>query len=114
MAERHLQTPIMHRAVHHAGLVFIGGTACDDETLDMAGQAREVFAKLDRYLAEAGSDKTRMLSVTLYLTDLAQKPAMDAIWKEWLPASALPARVCIAVSDLGGDARLEASVIAHR
>jgi enamine deaminase RidA (YjgF/YER057c/UK114 family) len=39
---------------------------------------------------------------------------MDAIWKEWLPASALPARVCIAVSDLGGDARLEASVIAHR
>jgi enamine deaminase RidA (YjgF/YER057c/UK114 family) len=104
----------MHRAVEHGGLVFIGGTACDDESLDMAGQTREVCAKLDRYLAEAGSDKHRLLSATIYVTDMAYKPAMDTVWKQWLAPEALPVRATIGVADLGGDAMVEVTLIAHR
>ncbi len=59
MADRLIHTPIMHRAVVHGGLVFLGGTACDDEGLDMGGQARQILRKLDGYLAEAGSDRSR-------------------------------------------------------
>ena len=48
MVQRSLQTPIMHRVVEHNGIVYVGGTTCDDESLDMAGQTREILAKLDR------------------------------------------------------------------
>jgi enamine deaminase RidA (YjgF/YER057c/UK114 family) len=113
MATRHLQTPIMHRAVVHGGLVFLGGTTCDDESLDMGGQARQILRKVDGYLAEAGSDKTRLLSATIYLTDLGRKPEMDAAWKEWLAPASFPARATVGVADLGGGALVEMSFIAH-
>jgi len=113
MATRHIQTPIMHRAVVHGGLVFLGGAACDDETLDMGGQTRQILRKVDTYLAQAGSDKTKLLSATIYLTDLARKPEMDAAWKEWLAPASLPARATVGVADLGGGCLVEISLVAH-
>ncbi len=114
MTTRHLRTPIMHRAVEHGGLVFIGGTTCDDESLDMAGQTREALAKIDKYLAEAGTDKTKLLSATIFVTKLALKPEMDTVWKAWLEPDHLPARATVGVADLGGDALIEIVVTAHR
>lgn len=113
MAERLIQTPIMHRAVVHGGLVFLGGATCDDESLDMGGQVRQILRKLDGYLAEAGSDKTRLLAATLYVTDLGLKPQLDAAWKEWLAPGDFPARATVGVADLGGGTLVEISVIAH-
>ena len=113
MATRHIQTPIMHRVVEHNGIIFVGGTTCDDESLDMAGQTREILAKLDKYLAEAGSDKTKLLSVTIFITDMALKPQMDAVWKEWLAPESLPTRATVGVADLGGTTLIEIVVTAH-
>ncbi|MTH78359.1 RidA family protein [Paracoccus aestuariivivens] len=107
MTNRFLQTPIMHRIVERNGMIFIGGTVSDDETLDMAGQTREILAKLDTYLEVAGSDKSRLLSVTIFITDMALKPQMDAVWKEWLAPDALPTRATVGVADLGGDTLIE-------
>ncbi|WP_454685012.1 RidA family protein [Ancylobacter moscoviensis] len=114
MATRQLRTPIMHRAVEHNGMVFVGGTTCDDESLDMAGQTREILAKLDTYLAEAGTDKTKLLSATIFLTDLNRKPEMDAVWKAWVAPENLPARATVGVADLGGDTLIEIVVTAHK
>lgn len=114
MTTRHLRTPIMHRVVEHGGLVFVGGTTCDDESLDMAGQTREILAKIDTYLAEAGTDRTKLLSATIFVTDLNLKPAMDAVWKAWLEPDHLPTRATVGVADLGGDTLIEIVVTAHR
>lgn len=113
MTTRHIQTPIMHRVVEHNGIIFVGGTTCDDESLDMAGQTREILAKLDKYLAEAGSDKTKLLSVTVFITDMALKPQMDAVWKEWLAPESFPTRATVGVADLGGTTLIEIVVTAH-
>ena len=113
MAERHIRTPIMHRVVKFNGMVFVGGTTCDDEDLDMAGQTRQILDKLDRYLAEAGTDKTKLLSATIFLTDLNLKPEMDAVWKAWLAPEVLPTRATVGVADLGGTTLIEIVVTAH-
>jgi enamine deaminase RidA (YjgF/YER057c/UK114 family) len=114
MVQRSLQTPIMHRVVEHNGIVYVGGTTCDDESLDMAGQTREILAKLDRYLAEAGTDKSKLLTASIFVTDLGKKPEMDAVWKEWLSPESLPTRATVGVADLGGDTIIEIVVSAYK
>jgi enamine deaminase RidA (YjgF/YER057c/UK114 family) len=113
MTTRHIQTPIMHRVVEYNGIIFIGGTTCDDESLDMAGQTREILAKLDKYLAEAGSDKSKLLSATIFITDMTLKSQMDAVWKEWLSPESFPTRATVGVADLGGTTLIEIVVTAH-
>ncbi|NVD43279.1 RidA family protein [Ensifer sp. HO-A22] len=114
MAERHLRTPIMHRVVEHNGIVYVGGTTCNDESLDMAGQTLEILAKIDRYLAEAGTDKTKLLTATIFVTDLGKKPEMDAVWKAWITPEELPTRATVGVADLGGDTLIEVVVSAYK
>jgi enamine deaminase RidA (YjgF/YER057c/UK114 family) len=103
----------MHRVVEYNGIIFIGGTTCDDESLDMAGQTREILAKLDKYLAEAGSDKSKLLSATIFITDMTLKSQMDAVWKEWLSPESFPTRATVGVADLGGTTLIEIVVTAH-
>ncbi|PSJ56071.1 RidA family protein [Pseudaminobacter soli (ex Li et al. 2025)] len=114
MTNRYIRTPIMHRVVEHNGMVFVGGTTCDDESLEMAGQTREILAKIDGYLAEAGTDKTRLLSATIFITDMSLKPQMDAVWKEWVAPENFPIRATVGVADLGGDTLIEIVVTAHK
>lgn len=114
MTERYLRTPIMHRVVEHNGIVYVGGTTCDDEDLDIAGQTQEILAKIDQYLAEASTDKTKLLTATVFVTDLAKKPQMDVVWKEWVGPEDLPTRATVGVSDLGGNTLIEIVVSAHK
>lgn len=114
MTQRYLRTPIMHRVVEHNGIVYVGGTTCDDESLDMAGQTREIMAKIDKYLAEAGTDKTKLLSATIFVTDLNMKPEMDKVWKEWVDPSLLPTRATVGVADLGDTTLIEIVVTAYK
>ncbi|MFJ5297788.1 RidA family protein [Pseudomonas sp. NPDC088368] len=112
MTTRHLQTPIMHRVVEHNGVVYLGGVTADDESLGMEGQTRQVLSKIDGYLAQAGTDNTRLLSATIFVTDLTQKPAMDTVWKAWVEGQDLPARATVGVADLGGNALIEVVITA--
>jgi len=112
MTNRHIQTPIMHRVVSHNGLVFVGGTTCDDESLDMAGQTREILAKLDSYLAEAGSDKTKLLSATIFIKRLSDYDAMNAVWDAWLAPGAAPGRACAVLDMADPDILVEITPIA--
>jgi 2-iminobutanoate/2-iminopropanoate deaminase len=65
---RSIRTPIMHRIVEANGLVFVGGTIADDTTLPMGGQTEQILNKIDGYLAEAGTDKTRLVAATIFVT----------------------------------------------
>jgi 2-iminobutanoate/2-iminopropanoate deaminase len=108
---RDIRTPIMHRAVEANGLVFVGGTIADDTTVSMGEQTRNILGKIAGYLREAGSDTTKVVSASIFVTDLSQKKEMDAVWTEFFGEN-LPARATVGVADLGGSALIEVVVTA--
>ena len=67
------------------------------QTLDAnaATQMREVLAGVEKLLAQAGSDKTRLLMVTIYLRDIEDAVAVNAVWDSWIPEGHAPARACV-------------------
>lgn len=101
MTKRIEKTPIMHRVVVHNGIAFLGGIIADDVSVSMGGQTAQICAKLDKVLALAGTDKTKLLSAQLFITDMKQKDEMNAAWLAWLDGNDLPARATIGVADLG-------------
>lgn len=66
----------------------------------ITAQTGEVLASLERQLADAGSSKARILMATVYLTDMADYDAMNAVWDAWLPPGCAPARACVRVAGL--------------
>jgi enamine deaminase RidA (YjgF/YER057c/UK114 family) len=95
-------------------MVFIA-TVAHDRQANLETQARETLARLNEQLAALGSDKTLLLSVTVYLADMADKARFDAIWIEWIGAepSHWPQRACVGAA-LAGETRVEISVVAVR
>ena len=108
---RSIRTPIMHRAVEAAGLVFLGGTIADDTSVSMGEQTRNILEKIAGYLKEAGTDATRIVAASIFVTDLSKKKEMDAAWTAFF-GDALPTRATVGVSDLGGGASIEVVVTA--
>lgn len=80
--------------VAYDGLVFTVATA-DTYELDMRKQAAEALANLDAQMALAGTDKSRLLSCTVYITDMALKPQMNEVWDRWVDMTNPPQRACI-------------------
>lgn len=107
MIKRSGNRGVYHDAVEHNGILYLAGVTADDDGLDMAGQTAEALAELDAVLAANGSSKARLLAVTIYVTDIAQKPAMNEVWTKWLSQDQLPARATIGVADLGGNLMIE-------
>ena len=105
---------ILHEVVEHNGVLYLAGTVGEDSSADMTGQMRSITEQIDQLLAAHGSNKDKILSATIYMTDLTQKPALNAVWKEWLNAAHLPARAGIGVADLGPGVLVEIMVIAAK
>jgi len=82
-------------AVIHNGVVYVAGQLADDTTQDAQGQTEQVLATIDKLLAQAGSDKTRILSVQIFLPDMADFAAMNRAWEAWVPAGQTPARATV-------------------
>ena len=81
----------MSEAVIHNGVVYLAGQVGNpgDSVTD---QTREVLAQVDRLLAEAGTDKTRILKAQIWMADIADFAEMNAIWDAWVPQGNCPAR----------------------
>jgi enamine deaminase RidA (YjgF/YER057c/UK114 family) len=87
--------PRMSEAVVHQGVVYLAGQVAEDTSLDVGGQTAQVLAAIDRLLAEVGSDKTRILSATIFLADIATFPEMNKVWDAWVPQGHTPARATV-------------------
>lgn len=111
MIQRKIRTPIMHRAVEANGFVYIGGTIADDTSVSIGEQTRNILEKIAGYLKEAGSDITKVVAASIFVTDLSQKKEMDAVWTEFFGDN-LPARATVGVADLGSGALIEVVVTA--
>ena len=102
--------PTRSRAVVHDGLVFTVATAAN-KSGSLYEQTRETLTAIDRNLADAGTHKSRILSATVYITDMAQKPEMNRAWDEWVDKANPPQRACIGAV-LEGDTLVEILVTA--
>ena len=101
MSIEHLDSgEILSQAVVHGDTVYVCGLTATDRELDITGQTEEVLAKIDDRLAKCGSDKSQLLSATIYLTELKLKPAMNEVWKAWLGDLNRPARACVGQTEL--------------
>lgn len=93
--QRHHSDQRLSRLVVHGNTVYLAGLTADDRKKDMKGQTVEILAKIDKLLAEAGSSKSRILSATIWITDMRDKAKMDEAWIAWADAKNLPARACV-------------------
>ena len=81
------------RAVIHEGVAYIGGQAADDRNQDIWGQTTQSLSKLDAVLASVGSDRSRLLSVQIWLKDISRDFAgMNEVWDGWIDEADAPAR----------------------
>jgi enamine deaminase RidA (YjgF/YER057c/UK114 family) len=88
--------PRMSQAVIHGGTIYLAGQVADQaKGKSVAEQTKEILAKIDGLLAEAGSDKTKILSTTIYLADIGAFAEMNAVWDAWVPAGHTPARATV-------------------
>ncbi len=83
--------PRMSQAVVHGGVVYLAGQV-GAPGASVTEQTRAVLAQIDRLLAEAGSDKSRLLSATIWLDDIADFGEMNAVWEAWIDPANPPAR----------------------
>jgi enamine deaminase RidA (YjgF/YER057c/UK114 family) len=83
--------PRMSEAVIHGGIVYLAGQVGNPGG-DVAQQTRDALAEVDRLLALAGSDKTRILSAQIWLADIATFADMNTVWDAWVPQGHTPAR----------------------
>ena len=88
--------PRMSQAVVHGSTVYLAGQVADQAKGKGVGdQTREILATIERLLGEAGSDKTKILSTTIYLADVATFAEMNAVWDAWVAAGHTPARATV-------------------
>jgi len=96
----------------HNGTVYLAGQVPEDFSADIQDQARSSLARVDALLAEAGSSKDHILSVTIYLKDMADFAAMNEVWDAWIADHPKPARACVAAEMALPEILVEYSVIA--
>ncbi|MBR0670632.1 RidA family protein [Neoroseomonas soli] len=82
-------------AVVAGGMVWLAGQVADDATLGTEGQTADILRQIDALLAEAGTDKRSLVSVTVVLTDIGDAAAMNRAWDAWLDPAHKPARMTI-------------------
>ena len=104
--------PRMSQAVVHGKTVYVAGQVATDPTADVSGQTRQVLASIDRLLAAAGTDKTRLLAATIYLADIGTFGAMNAVWEAWVAPGATPARATLEAQLAGPAYKVEIVVTA--
>jgi enamine deaminase RidA (YjgF/YER057c/UK114 family) len=82
-------------AVVHNNVVYLSGVVADDKSLAMKGQTEQVLRKIDAVLAAAGTNKSRILSATVYMADASLKDEMNEAWMAWVDRANLPTRTAV-------------------
>ena len=107
----HVGDRLSEMAVHN-GTVYLAGQVPDDATQDIRGQTAQVLAMVDKLLAEAGSDRARILMAQIYLADMADFDGMNAVWDAWLPQGCAPARATVQARLARPEWKVEIQIVA--
>lgn len=85
----------MSQAVVYGGIAYLAGIVADDPVPSVTEQTRQILAKIDRLLAAVGSDKTKLLKASIWLTDINRFNDMNQAWEAWVVKGATPARATV-------------------
>ena len=86
---------VLAKAVEYHGFVYCAGVTAQDLGQDVTGQTRDVLSQIDAILETHGTDNTRLLQAQIWLKDIRDREAMNAVWSAWLPEGGAPARACV-------------------
>lgn len=102
----------MSQAVVHGGTVYLAGQVADEPGAPLKAQTEQVLRKIDKLLAEAGSDKSKLLSANIWLADMRDFADMNAIWDAWVSPGNAPARATVEARLANPGFKVEIGVIA--
>ena len=112
MIERIDAGPRMSEACSHGDLVYRAGQVPETPAADIETQTREVLAAIDDLLAQAGSDKTKILRAQIFLADIADFAGMNRAWDAWVVPGQAPARATVEARLANPDWKVEIVVTA--
>jgi enamine deaminase RidA (YjgF/YER057c/UK114 family) len=93
--KRHEPSKIYSKVVEANGFVYTAGVTANDVAQDIKGQTQQVLSEIDRLLKVCGTDKSKVVSATIWVTDIRQREAMNEAWNAWTGGENLPGRACI-------------------
>jgi enamine deaminase RidA (YjgF/YER057c/UK114 family) len=108
--ERYEVGPRMSQAVVYGGVAYLAGIVADQLVPSVTEQTQQILAKIDRLLALAGSDKTKILKANIWLADISRFSEMNAAWDAWVAKGHPPARATVEAKLAGPDYLVEIMV----
>ena len=111
---RHDQSSILSQAVEHGSTVYLAGVVAKNLKNDVKGQTQEVLGEIDRLLAKCGSSKSKVLSATIWVTDIRNRAPMNEVWVAWVDPKNMPARACVEAKLADPNALVEIMVVAAK
>ena len=109
---RHHTGARMSQMVIHGDTIYLAGQVASDTTADITTQTQQVLDKIDALLADAGSDKSKILTAQIWLANIAHFRLMNSIWDAWVAEGNTPARACIEARLATPDYLVEVGVVA--
>lgn len=104
----------LSQVVIHGNTVYTAGIVADDPNADVGGQTGQILDKIDKYLKEAGTDKSQILMATIWLSDIAHYDEMNSVWDMWVPKGQAPARACVESRLAKPEIKVEIRVVAAK
>ena len=102
----------MSQAVAAGGLVYVAGQVADGRKASIEAQTRDVLAKIDALLVEAGTDRSKLVAVNVFLPNIADFDAMNSVYDGWIDPANPPARACVEARLADPDLRVEMTAVA--
>lgn len=106
--------PRMSQAVVHGDTIYIAGQVASDTSADIVGQTRQILAKIESLLREAGSDKSKLLAANIWLSNVSYYDAMNSVWDAWVTPGSPPARATVGSPLAGPQFLVEIAAIAAK
>ncbi|HEY6023968.1 MAG TPA: RidA family protein [Pseudolabrys sp.] len=113
--QRHDIGPRMSKAVVHGNTVYLAGIVADNPKGKSVGeQTRDILGQIDGFLAKAGTDKSKLLSANIWITDMKNFAEMNAVWDTWVSPGQTPARATVEAKLAAPDYKVEIMVVAGK
>lgn len=112
MIQRFDVGPRMSEMAVHNGTVYLAGQVAEEASADITGQTQQVLAAIDALLARAGSDRSKILRAEIFLSDMTDFAAMNAVWEAWVAAGHTPPRATVQATLAKPDWKVEIVVTA--
>ena len=106
--------PRLAKAVTHGETIYLMGHVANEGDADIKTQTRQVLANIEKTLGAVGSDKSKLLTVTIYLASIGDFAAMNEVWDGWVDKANAPARTTVEARLARANLKVEMTAIAAK